>query len=151
MSDNFPVNFPLYFSGKIRASELPSHKRGNWYQCSERHSFLYCVWPELPGSSGSACLWPEYHHYPCKQSATCYNCRKVRTCQIKKFVFLSHKAHKVRANLWFLWSLADRWYSPSPGQVVSLSLKTSPVKLVPIYTWVEWGNVIKACDLTYQL
>ena len=55
----------------------------------------------------------------------------------KKFVFLSHKAHKVGANLWFLWRLADRWLSPPPGQDVSLSLETSPVKLVPIYTWVE--------------
>ena len=57
-----------------------------------------------------------------------------------KFVFSSHKAHKVGANLRFLWRLADRWLSPPPGQDVSLLLETSPVKLVSTYTSVEWGN-----------
>ena len=61
-------------------------------------------------------------------------------CFVLKFVFLNHKAHKVGANFRFLWRLADRWLSPPPGQDVSLLLETSPVKLVPIYTWVEWGN-----------
>ena len=55
-------------------------------------------------------------------------------------LFLGHEAHKVGANLQFPWCLEDRWFSPYPGQDVSLSLETSPVKLVPIYTWVEWGN-----------
>ena len=44
------------------------------------------------------------------------------------FVFSGHKAHKVGANLRFLWRLADRWISPPPGQDVSLSLETSPSK-----------------------
>ena len=59
---------------------------------------------------------------------------------LKKFVFSSHKVHKVGVILRFLWRLADRWLSPTPGQDVSLSMETSQVKLVPNYTWVEWGN-----------
>ena len=69
-------------------------------------------------------------------------CKKFKgnTVMLICFVFSGHKAHKVGANLRFLWLLADRWLSPSPGQDVSLSLETSSVKLVPTYTWVEWGN-----------
>ena len=59
---------------------------------------------------------------------------------LNKFVFLSRKAHRVGPKLRFLWHLDDRWLSPSPGQNVSLLLEISLVKLVPTYTWVEWGN-----------
>ena len=58
-------------------------------------------------------------------------CLSYHMYRLKKFVFLSYKAHKVKANLRFLWRLADRWLSPAPGQDVSLSLKTSWVKLAP--------------------
>ena len=71
------------------------------------------------------------------------NCSKGKKLYVK-FVFSGHKAHKVGTNLRFLWRLADRWLSPSPVQDVSLSLETSPVKLVPTYTWVEWRETINS-------
>ena len=36
--------------------------------------------------------------------------------------------------------VADSWLSPPSGQDVCLSLETSPLKLVPNYTWIEWEN-----------
>ena len=54
--------------------------------------------------------------------------------------FSSHKSHKVGANFQLPLRLVDRWLSPHIGLDVSLSLETSPVKLVVVihtFPWVE--------------